>query len=356
VAVSSCATVNGDCNNYYFYTGSTPTGTTLITDPIGTGANQIYNTNCNQSNFGCLPYILPDHTTGSGYSLYVDPSDVQGRAYWSQTINISQYTNYEFSAWLMVIEEDPNLIFRVNGVNLSEPFNLDRQTGGSNGSDTWQKFKVQWYSGTVSGPITIELVNYTAGCFGNDIRIDDISFRSRSISCDADQDGISNALDIDSDNDGIYDLVEAGHAASDINNDGIIDGNSSSFGTNGLSNSVETSPNSGSLNYTLKDSESVGDGVLDAYEIDADGDSCFDTEEAIISDNDNDGIAGIGTPSVNIKGKVNGSTYANPAGTNWQNSSIKPCVIPEICNNGIDDDGDGLIDCMDCEDCTSSSS
>jgi len=110
VAVSSCATVNGDCNNYYFYTGSTPTGTTLITDPIGTGANQIYNTNCNQSNFGCLPYILPDHTTGSGYSLYVDPSDVQGRAYWSQTINISQYTNYEFSAWLMVIEEDPTYL------------------------------------------------------------------------------------------------------------------------------------------------------------------------------------------------------------------------------------------------------
>ena len=27
----------------------------------------------------------------------------------------------------------------------------------------------------------------------------------------------------------------------------------------------------------------------------------------------------------------------------------------EICNNGIDDDGDGLIDCQDCSDCASAS-
>ena len=43
-----------------------------------------------------------------------------------------------------------------------------------------------------------------------------------------DNDGIVNSLDIDSDNDGIYDLVEAGFKAYDTNGDGIL--NSSDVG------------------------------------------------------------------------------------------------------------------------------
>ena len=37
---------------------------------------------------------------------------------------------------------------------------------------------------------------------------------------DFDNDGIANHLDLDSDNDGIYDIIEAGDSASDKNNDG----------------------------------------------------------------------------------------------------------------------------------------
>jgi len=33
------------------------------------------------------------------------------------------------------------------------------------------------------------------------------------------------------------------------------------------------------LNYTIADSETTPDGIYDAYELDADGDSCFDAEE-----------------------------------------------------------------------------
>ncbi len=34
--------------------------------------------------------------------------------------------------------------------------------------------------------------------------------------------------------------------------------------------------------------------------------------------------------------------------------SANAYIAPEICNNGIDDDGDGLIDCADCNDCAAS--
>jgi len=262
VALSACATPFGGCPTYHDYVGSVPSGGTLITDPINTGANVVYTGPCNQSSWECFPYSLEDHTTGSGLSLYVDPNDIIGEAYWKQTVSVAANTNYEFSAWFMVIEEDPILEFKINGNPIGPNFNLDRLTGGSNGTDAWQQYFIEWNSGTTSGPVVLELVNVRAGCSGNDIRIDDISMRSRSASCDADNDGISNHLDLDSDNDGIYDLVEAGHSEVDANTDGIIDGPASNFGSNGLYDGVETFAESNVLNYTIADSESTPDGHL----------------------------------------------------------------------------------------------
>jgi len=98
-------------------------------------------------------------------------------------------------------------------------------------------------------------------------------------SCDSrDNDGdlIPDYLDLDSDNDGIYDLVEAGHSAVDANTDGIIDGIPSAFGINGLFDGLETVADNGTLSYSIADSESTPDGTYDAYERDADADTCFD--------------------------------------------------------------------------------
>jgi uncharacterized repeat protein (TIGR01451 family) len=164
--------------------------------------------------------------------------------------------------------------------------------------------------------------------------------------CDVDGDGIDNRFDLDSDNDGIYDLLEAGHNAADTNNDGILDGSNADFGTNGLLDILETSADSDEINYAISDSETSSDNIYDAYESDADGDGCFDTEEESISDADDDGIAGTGNPTVDANGMVNSITYQAPINNNWQNANIGSC-LDEICGNGIDDDGDGLTDCYD---------
>ena len=134
------------------------------------------------------------------------------------------------------------------------------------------------------------------------------------IPVDSDGDSVPDYLDLDSDNDGIYDLVESGSKAMDANLDGIIDGNPTSFGTNGLSNSVETTADSGILNYTIADTD--GDGIKNYLDLDSDNDGCYDVTEAGFLDSNGDGLlGGIAPPTVDPNGIVTsgiGYTIPNP--------------------------------------------
>lgn len=68
----------------------------------------------------------------------------------------------------------------------------------------------------------------------------------------ADLDGVANHLDLDSHNDGIYDVDEAGHGqlhtSDEIN---------CVYGANGLANDVETATESGILNYSISNTLSI---------------------------------------------------------------------------------------------------
>ncbi|TDP57427.1 T9SS type B sorting domain-containing protein [Flavobacterium dankookense] len=145
----------------------------------------------------------------------------------------------------------------------------------------------------------------------NNDGIDDI-FGTGISPADSDDDTVFDYLDLDSDNDGIYDIDESGSSAIDNNNDGRIDG--INFGTNGLSNSLETTANSGVLNYTITDTNS--DGLYNAIDLDSDDDLCNDVIEAGYLDSNQDGILGsIAPPTVDINGVVtSGTGYINPNG------------------------------------------
>ncbi len=212
-----------------------------------------------------------------------------------------------------------------------------------------------WVSANFGEISKLNLSFGVTGSHGNksnarDLYLTDIYLLDR---CDCDGDGIVNALDLDSDNDGIFDVDEAGHSANDADDDGIIDGVVSLFGNNGLFDDLETTPGSGVLNYTIANSESTPTGTYDACELDSDGDGCFDADEEAVSDSDNDGIAGTGTPTVDANGLVTSITYTSPTINYWQNPLVATCII-EVCDDGIDNDGDGLIDCNDpdCISCT----
>ncbi len=127
---------------------------------------------------------------------------------------------------------------------------------------------------------------------------------------DTDHDGIPDYLDLDSDNDGIYDLNESGSGATDTNLNGIIDGNA--FGNNGLADALETSADSGILNYNVADTDS--DGIDNYIDLDSDGDGCSDVIEAGFTDANNDDLLGaIAPPTVNALGIVtSGAGYTIP--------------------------------------------
>ncbi len=97
---------------------------------------------------------------------------------------------------------------------------------------------------------------------------------------DTDGDGVPDHLDLDSDNDGITDLVEAGHLQKDIDGNGVIDGDPSFFGQNGLFNALASDPDAADAfeNYSRYDVDQ--DGVPDHDDLDSDNDGINDVAEA----------------------------------------------------------------------------
>ncbi|MDB4224481.1 hypothetical protein N9850_11950, partial [Granulosicoccus sp.] len=109
-------------------------------------------------------------------------------------------------------------------------------------------------------------------------------------SVDTDGDGVPDGLDHDSDNDGIPDLRESNNnfalVAGVAHPNGVIV-NTASFGSNGLYDLLETSPDSNILSFAIVDTDN--DGVQDFRDIDSDNDGISDLVEAGGIDNNNDG-------------------------------------------------------------------
>ncbi|MGJ8759732.1 MAG: T9SS type B sorting domain-containing protein [Polaribacter sp.] len=145
--------------------------------------------------------------------------------------------------------------------------------------------------------------------------LDDV-FGTITTNLDADADDVKNYLDYDSDNDGIYDVIESGNGDYDTDNDGKING---TVGTNGLLDDLETSPDSGVLKTPLKNSDSTTliitnqDSFFDFVDLDSDGDDCFDVIEAGFRGNGS-GILYATPFAVDDKGKVinNSNGYSDP--------------------------------------------
>ncbi|MCM4172000.1 hypothetical protein DHD32_10950 [Arenibacter sp. TNZ] len=166
--------------------------------------------------------------------------------------------------------------------------------------------------------------------------------------CDSDGDGVINSLDLDSDNDGIYDIVESGvldvAGINDANNNGIIDGAASAFGNNGLHTNIEDNDLAyTNLTYSIADTDV--DGIYDPFEIDADNDACNDVVEAGYSDNNNDGILAALPTIVNSNGLVTGTSvidgYTTPDDNNsngtydFQEGSSLPTVTSQPPNTSV---------------------
>lgn len=115
------------------------------------------------------------------------------------------------------------------------------------------------------------------------------------IGIDLDSDGVTNEFDLDSDNDGLPDLIEAGGAALDQDFNGRVDDNTDVDG-DGLADVGD--PSQGADPLVPPDTD--GDGIPDTLDIDSDNDGKTDFEESGgFGDMDGDGMVDDMTDSNN---------------------------------------------------------
>ena len=139
---------------------------------------------------------------------------------------------------------------------------------------------------------------------------------------DSDADGVFNFLDVDADNDGIFDLEESGNGLADTDADGMLDNPIALVGANGFADTLETSIESGVLNYLITDTDD--DNKFNYIALDSDNDACPDVTEAGFTDPDTDGILGTAPYEVDAYGKV---TNAADGYTSPNLNYITPVVI-----------------------------
>ncbi|WP_103071575.1 DUF6923 family protein [Aquimarina sediminis] len=199
---------------------------------------------------------------------------------------------------------------------------------------------------------------------------DDISGNGDNVvqdTFDRDSDGIPDFMDIDSDNDGIYDIVEAGQGDKDTNNDGIHNASDTNFldsDLDGLADAFD--PDQGN-SFTPIDTD--GDTIYDCYDIDSDNDGVVDIIEGQNSatyqglsgvDADSDGMDDAfdsdygGTTNGTIN--TDGTDNYDHLDTDSDNDGISDSTeaydsdgdgVAETTISGIDDDEDGLDDNFD---------
>ncbi|RZJ73629.1 choice-of-anchor D domain-containing protein [Flavobacterium sp.] len=157
-------------------------------------------------------------------------------------------------------------------------------TGDNSCTDSqWRQYSTSVNLGNVTSFI-IRFKNNAPGGNGNDLALDDIVIKQTY--CDRDSDGVANVFDLDSDNDGIPDIEEAGFASlsgglgrMDLTAGVWVDANG-----NGLHDTIDAMIANGT--YNLPDTD--GDGVRNFQDLDSDNDSLFDVDESGLSNGDGD--------------------------------------------------------------------
>ena len=134
---------------------------------------------------------------------------------------------------------------------------------------TWMQFSTSVNLGNVNA-FTIRFKNNAPGGGGNDLALDDILI-SQTL-CDRDSDGVADLFDLDSDNDGLEDVIEIG-LGSLSNGKGKIDVAWVDINANGLQDLAEAIA-------ALPTLDSDSDGVPNYLDLDSDNDSVFDVDES----------------------------------------------------------------------------
>jgi hypothetical protein len=161
---------NGDfsAGDTGFTTGYIP-GTGGISGTISNEGEYDINTNPHNSHIDFV--TCGDHTSGTGNMLVVNGSDNFNVHLWCQTVQVTPFSNYDFSAWFRTCnwQNPPIFQFAINGTIIAPNFYLTPDT------NTWVQFQQTWNADT-SSTAEICITDISTWSAGNDFAVDDISF------------------------------------------------------------------------------------------------------------------------------------------------------------------------------------
>lgn len=328
--------------NYEYYDG-TPSGNTV--DNIPTSSPDASGT---VSSFDVDDLITTLGETNDTYGLR-----------FSGFITVSTSETYTF----YTTSDDGSKLF-VNGTEVVDNDGLQAATENSGTivlTPGTYSFEVEFFENT--GDEVLSVAYSTPTITKVDIPFSVLSASSGA--CDTDGDGVANRLDLDSDNDGISDILEAGGEASDADNNGIVDDDTDTDGDGWAD--VFDSDDGGTA---LTDSDTDGDGFQNRIDIDADDDGIVDYIEAQASGTSPTAPSGTDTDGDGIDDSFDldsGSSLLNPVNTDgtdtddyidtdadndgdldilegWDTDNDG---IADTSPSGSDSDGDGLDDNFD---------
>ena len=292
---------------------------------IATWANQLW-------------YKGVDHTGDAGGRMAIfNASYTPGVFYTAQISGVLPNIPISYSFWVLNIDRTdapsigtrlrPNIRVEFRDINDNV---LQTISTGAIAPTTNGNLAGDWYQFTSSLTFSVStfkviFINNTTGGLGNDLALDDILITQKL--CDLDADGIADIFDLDSDNDGIEDVIEAG-LGNISNGRGKIDVAWSDSNTNGLHDSAEPAG-------ALPALDSDGDGIPNYIDLDSDNDSLFDVDES--GAGNSNAVAGF----VNGDGDITGDGRGD--GTESETFRSKDTNGDSI----LEGFGDGILDVYD---------
>lgn len=170
------------------------------------------------------------------------------------------------------------------------------------------------------------------------------SNRRRFKRADVDRDGVPDFRDVDTDDDGIEDRIEAGSQGStplDTDSDGIPDFRDLDSDGDGVPDSDSLPDDDAPVGVPgVEVPDRDGDGVPDALDLDDDNDGLLDTDEQLV-DADGDGLADAGSRDSDDDGVPDGNDSDSD---NDGLTDLSEGLADADVAIALDQDGDGVID------------
>jgi len=135
---------------------------------------------------------IGDNTTGTGYMMLVNADDNQSGEFYRRRVNLTSNTTYDFLTYLVNVNSQgdfdfceanegglvlPNVTLQVESVAGAVLASFDTGDIPFNPVPEWEEYRLVFSTDAATTEVDVVLINNSIGGCGNDLALDDITFR-----------------------------------------------------------------------------------------------------------------------------------------------------------------------------------